>query len=33
VSGFQKEVMPAEYGNTLREQELADLIAYLLTMK
>ena len=31
--GFQKDVMPADYGEMLTEQELADLVAYLLTMK
>lgn len=31
--GFQKDIMPAEFGNTLADQELADLIAYLMTMK
>ena len=33
VPGFQKDVMPAEFGNMLTNQEQADLIAYLLTMK
>lgn len=33
VPGFQAGVMPANYGDTLTDQELADLIAYLLTLK
>ena len=33
VSGFQKDIMPAEPGRTLTEQELADLIAYLMTLR
>lgn len=33
VPGFQKDIMPAEYATTLTEQELADLISYLVTMK
>jgi mono/diheme cytochrome c family protein len=33
VPGFKKDIMPAEYGETLTDQELADLVAYLLRMK
>ena len=33
VSGFQKDVMPADYGMMLTEQELADVIAYLMTFR
>jgi len=33
VSGFQKDIMPNEFGGTLTDQQLADLIAYLMTMK
>ncbi|MCS6907798.1 MAG: cytochrome c [Anaerolineales bacterium] len=33
VPGFQAGVMPANYGDTLTDQELADIIAYLLTLK
>lgn len=33
VSGFQKDIMPNEFGSTLTDQQLADLIAYLMTMK
>jgi mono/diheme cytochrome c family protein len=33
VPGFQKDIMPAEPGTMLTDQELADLIAYLMTMK
>lgn len=33
VSGFADGVMPASYGNTLTDQQVADLIAYLLTLK
>lgn len=33
VSGFQKDIMPNEFGKTLTDQQLADLIAYLMTMK
>jgi len=33
VSGFQKDIMPAEISETLTEQDLADLVAYLMTMK
>jgi mono/diheme cytochrome c family protein len=33
VSGFADGVMPATYGNTLTDQQLADLIAYLLSLK
>lgn len=33
VSGFQEGIMPATYANTLTEQNMADLIAYLLTLK
>ncbi|GAB4479114.1 MAG: hypothetical protein Kow0088_19660 [Anaerolineales bacterium] len=33
VPGFQAGIMPPNYGDTLTDQELADLIAYLLTLK
>ncbi|MDD5467356.1 MAG: c-type cytochrome [Anaerolineales bacterium] len=33
VSGFPAGVMPANYGQTLTAQEVADLIAYLMTLK
>jgi mono/diheme cytochrome c family protein len=33
VSGFPDGVMPATYGNQLTDQDLADLIAYLLSLK
>lgn len=33
VSGFGKDIMPAEFGRNLTDQELSDLIAYLMTMK
>lgn len=33
IPGFQKDIMPAEYGETLTDQELADLVAYLLSME
>lgn len=33
VPGFQDSVMPSEYGKTLSEQELADLVAYLVSLK
>jgi mono/diheme cytochrome c family protein len=33
VPGFQKDIMPSDIGETLTNQELADLIAYLITMK
>lgn len=33
VSGFADGVMPNNYGSTLTEQDLADIIAYLLTLK
>lgn len=33
VSGFQKDIMPADISETLSEQDLADLVAYLMTMK
>lgn len=33
VAGFQKDTMPAEYGESLADQELADLVAYLMTLK
>ncbi len=33
VPGFKRDIMPAEYGEALTDQELADLVAYLLTMK
>lgn len=32
VPSFQEDIMPAEYGQILTEQELADLLAYLMTM-
>lgn len=33
VEGFAENVMPATYGDTLTEQNMADLIAYMLTLK
>jgi len=33
VAGFQPNIMPANYGQTLPPQELADIIAYLTTLK
>jgi mono/diheme cytochrome c family protein len=33
VPGFAPGVMPQNYGNTLTEQDMADLIAYLLSLK
>jgi mono/diheme cytochrome c family protein len=33
VSSFGKDIMPAEFGRNLTDQELADLVAYLMTMK
>jgi mono/diheme cytochrome c family protein len=33
VSGFADNLMPATYGSTLTDQDMADLIAYLLTFK
>jgi cytochrome c2 len=33
VQGFQSDVMPKDFGSKLSQQEQADLIAYLLTMK
>lgn len=33
VSGFRKDIMPDEFGGILTDQELSDLIAYLMTMK
>jgi len=33
VPGFPAGVMPQTYGNTLADQDLADIIAYLLTLK
>lgn len=33
VSGFAENIMPAIYGTTLTDQNMADLIAYLLTVK
>ncbi len=33
VPGYQAGVMPANYGDTLTDQELADIIAYLLTLR
>jgi mono/diheme cytochrome c family protein len=33
VSGFASGLMPGTYGNTLTEQNMADLIAYLLSLK
>ena len=33
VEGFPPGIMPQIYGDTLNEQEIADLIAYLLTLK
>jgi mono/diheme cytochrome c family protein len=33
VSGFQPGIMPANYGATLTAEEVADLIAYILTLK
>jgi mono/diheme cytochrome c family protein len=33
VPGFQKDIMPAEYHETLSRQELADLVTYLMSLK
>jgi mono/diheme cytochrome c family protein len=33
VSGFQANIMPPNYGETLTDQDVADIIAYLLTLK
>lgn len=33
VPGFQQDIMPGDISETLTDQELADLIAYLMTMK
>ncbi len=33
VAGFSEGIMPANYAQTLSDQDLADLIAYLLTLK
>lgn len=33
VPGFQKDIMPSDFSEMLTDQELADLIAYLMTMK
>jgi mono/diheme cytochrome c family protein len=33
VPGFQKDIMPGDSSETLSDQDLADLIAYLMTMK
>jgi mono/diheme cytochrome c family protein len=33
VSGFAENLMPNIYGNTLTEQQMADLIAYMLTLE
>lgn len=33
VAGFSQGIMPANYGQTLSDQDLADLIAYLLSLK
>jgi mono/diheme cytochrome c family protein len=33
VPGFQKDIMPGDFSKTLTDQEMADLIAYLMTMK
>jgi len=33
VPGYAQGIMPANYGQTLSDQDLADLIAYLLTLK
>jgi cytochrome c1 len=33
VPGFQKDIMPGNADETLTDQDLADLIAYLMTMK
>lgn len=33
VPGFQQDIMPPEISETLTEQDLADLVAYLMTMK
>ena len=31
--GFQENIMPGEFGKTLTQQELADLVKYLMTMQ
>lgn len=33
VSGFKKDIMPSEFDGNLTDQELSDLVAYLMTMK
>ena len=33
VPGFQQDIMPGDFRQTLTDQELADLIAYLMTIK
>ena len=33
VQGFQSGIMPQDFGETLGEQDLADLVAYLMTME
>jgi len=33
VPGYQANIMPAAYGDTLTAQDMADLVAYLLTLK
>lgn len=33
VQGFQAGIMPDDFGSTLTRQELADLVAYLMTMR
>lgn len=33
VPGFQDSIMPSEFSKTLSEQELADLVAYLVSLK
>jgi len=33
VDGFEADIMPKDFGTTLSEQELNDVIAYLMTLK